>query len=305
MKNDDFEVIIVGGSYAGLSAAMSLGRSLRKVAIIDSGKPCNRQTPYSHNFLTQDGKTPAEIAATGKAQVANYDTVRFFEDFAVTGRKTENGFEIDTRSGKTFRCKKLIFATGITDIFPDIRGFAECWGISVIHCPYCHGYEHRGKKTGIFSNGDRAFHLATLVYNLSKDVTLFTNGPAGFSTEQIHTLYKHSIKIEETPLTEISHKDGHVSSLRLSNGDVVSLDALYAGIPFTQHSDIPRLLGCELSELGYIKVDSMQKTTIGGVFACGDNSTFMRSVAASVASGNLTGAMVNAELASGSFDVYF
>src|SRR5687767_11879769 len=132
--NNHFDVIVIGGSYAGLSAGMALGRALRKVLIIDSGKPCNRQTPHSHNFLTQDGKTPAEIATLAKQQVEMYKTVEFFLGEAINGIKRERGFEIKTSSGEDFTAKKIIFATGIKDIMPAIEGYAECWGITVLHC---------------------------------------------------------------------------------------------------------------------------------------------------------------------------
>lgn len=141
-----YEVIIIGGSYAGLSAAMALGRALRNVLIIDSGLPCNRQTPYSHNFITQDGEKPNIIAEKAKAQVLKYNTIKFLNDFVVSGKKNENGFVITTKTGEEYISKKLIFATGIKDIMPDIKGFAECWGTSVIHCPYCHGYEVKREK---------------------------------------------------------------------------------------------------------------------------------------------------------------
>src|SRR4051794_24570054 len=141
MKQDkQYDVIIVGGSYAGLAAGMALGRALRKVLIIDSGNPCNKQTPYSHNFLTNDGKTPEEIAHLAKQQVSMYSTVEFLNALATTGEKVENGFEVKVQSDEQFTTKKLVLATGIKDVTPDIPGFAECWGISVLHCPYCHGY---------------------------------------------------------------------------------------------------------------------------------------------------------------------
>src|SRR5215210_2082005 len=154
--NKHFDVIIVGGSYSGLAAGMALGRALRKVLIIDDGKPCNRQTPFSHNFLTNDGNSPTEIAALANLQVRRYETVKFFEGLATSGIKTENGFEIQVASGETFAAKTLIFATGIIDVLPDIDGLAACWGISVIHCPFCHGYEVRNEKTGILGNGDHS-----------------------------------------------------------------------------------------------------------------------------------------------------
>lgn len=294
--NKNFEVIIIGGSYAGLSAAMALGRSLRNVLIIDSEQPCNIQTPHSHNFLTQDGKTPKEISTIAKEQVEKYETVHFYKGFAENGRKTENGFEISTSNGDKFTAKKLVFATGIKDTMPNIKGFAACWGISVIHCPYCHGYEFRKKATGIFADGARGFHLASLVNNLSDNVTLLTNSKADFNEEQLSKLKKNKIEIIENTISEIEHEDGKIKQVIFSDGTKKSFDALYASLPFTQHSDILASLGCEFTELGYIKVSPFQETNISGVFACGDNTNMLRSVANAVYSGNLTGAVVNSKL---------
>jgi len=193
----NFDVIIVGGSYAGLSAAMALERSLHNVLIIDSGLPCNRQTPQSHNFITYDGETPAVIAEKARIQVLNYPTVRLHNGFAASGRKTDTGFIIETLEGLEFIAKKLIFATGITDIMPDIKGFEQCWGISIIHCPYCHGYEFRNQKTAIMVNGERALHLASLVHNLSNDVNIITSGKAVFTGEQRNKFQMHNIPVTE------------------------------------------------------------------------------------------------------------
>ena len=300
MENQ-YDVIIIGGSYAGLSSAMSLGRSLRKVLIIDSGKPCNEQTPHSQNFLTQDGKTPKEISSIAKEQVEKYSTIEFYEGFATSGIKTENGFEITTEKGDKFESKKLIFATGIVDEIPNIKGFKECWGISLIHCPYCHGYEFQNKKTGIIANGERGFHIASLVNNLTKDLTIFTRGKANFSDEQIEKLRKNNIEIIETEIDKLKHQNGNVESLILSDGKVLNFEAVYGAFPFTQHSDIAESLGCEMTEMDHIKIDQFQKTNVAGLLACGDNSSPMRSVASAVYTGNLAGAMVNAELTSESF----
>jgi thioredoxin reductase len=301
IDNKTFDVIIIGGSYAGLSAAMALGRSLRNVLIIDSGKPCNIQTPHSHNFLTQDGKTPKEISTLAKQQVEKYETVKFYDGLATIGTKTDNGFEITTSIGDKLTSKKLVFATGIKDTMPDIKGFAECWGISVIHCPYCHGYEFRKKATGIFADGARGFHLASLVNNLSDNVTLLTNSKADFNEEQITKLKNHKIEIIETTITEVKHKNGKIEQVVFSDGTKKSFDALYASLPFTQHSDIPVSLGCELTEQGYLKVSPFQETNISGVFACGDNTSMMRSVANAVYSGNIVGAVVNGKLVEDKF----
>lgn len=294
--NNTFDVIIIGGSYAGLSAAMSLGRFMRNVVIIDSGLPCNRQTPYSHNFLTQDGEKPGKITEKAKIQVAQYSTIQFYNDLAISGRKTEKGFIINTQAGAIFRAKKLIFATGIKDIIPSIKGFYDCWGTSIIHCPYCHGYEFRNHTTGIIANGERAYHLASLVNNLTKAITILTSGNVAFNNEQFTKLKKQNIKIVETEITAIEHKNGYIKNVVFKDNSKISFQAIYAPIPFKQHSDIPAALGCELTEQGYIKTDSSQTTTIKGIFACGDNTSMMRSVSNAVASGHFTGAMVNKEL---------
>lgn len=294
--NNQFDVIIIGGSYAGLSAAMALGRSLRKVLIIDSGLPCNRQTPHSHNFITQDGEKPAAIAEKAKAQVLQYKTVQFVTDVAVSGKRSEKGFEVATQSGRIYMARKLVFATGISDQLPHIKGFAECWGISVVQCPYCHGYELRNANTGIMATGERGFHLAALVKNLTPQVTLLTSGKADFTDEQLDKLNRHGIKVIDAAISEIVHQDGLVKQVVFTTGQSMDFDALYAAVPFTQHSDIPAALGCEITEQGYIKVDAMQQTTVNGVYACGDNASMLRAVANAVYSGNLTGAMVNRAL---------
>lgn len=296
MKSENsFDVIIVGGSYAGLSAAMSLGRALRKVLVIDSGNPCNLQTPYSHNFLTQDGQPPAQIAALARAQVAQYDTVKLHQGLALSGSKTDRGFEIGTQSGELFIGRKLIFATGLKDIMPGIKGFSDCWGISILHCPYCHGYEVRGEKTGIFANGDVAFHFAQLISNWTSELSIFTNGKPDFTPEQLEKMDTHSIRVIPQEIDHIVHEKGRLSQVVLKGHAPIDVKAVYAGPEFEQQSAIPDLLGCALTEQGLFKVDHMQKTTVPGVYACGDSSN-MRAVSVAVASGTMAGAVANFEL---------
>ncbi|MBD1431508.1 NAD(P)/FAD-dependent oxidoreductase [Sphingobacterium sp. DN00404] len=295
-KQTNFEVIIIGGSYAGLSAAMSLGRSLRSVLVIDSGLPCNRQTPHSQNFLTHDGQTPGQIIAEARGGLMKYGTIKFHNGLAVRAEKTGQGFTVTTRTGETFNGQKLIFATGIKDIMPAIPGFSACWGISVIHCPYCHGYEYRNEKTAILANGAKAYHLASLINNLTDDLTLLTNGRVEFDFPAAEKLKANGIGITEKEVVEITHEDGYVKEVVFADGSREAFTAVYAALPFEQHSDIPAALGCAFTEHGYIQVDTMQKTTVEGIFACGDNAVMMRSVANAVASGNVTGAIVNKEL---------
>jgi len=292
----NYDVIIVGGSYAGLSAAMALGRSLRSVLVIDSAKPCNKQTPYSHNFLTQDGVAPHSIAAQGKAQVLKYTKVKYLNGTASEGSKRGDLFSIKLETGETFTSRKLLFATGVKDILPDIAGLAECWGISVLHCPYCHGYEVKHRKIGLIGNGDLAFELSRLLSNWTKDLLLFTNGSASLSPEQRHKIEAHKIRIIEDEIKLIEHKQGQVEQLVLHNGNTEKVQAIFTRGSFEQHCSIPLALGCKLTEQGYIHVDDFQRTSIGGIYAAGDNTTPFRSVSAAVAAGNKAGALINKEL---------
>lgn len=297
MKNQTaFDVIVVGGSYSGLAAAMALGRASKKVLVIDSGKPCNRQTPHSHNFLTQDGRTPSEISAQAKRQVEQYDTIGFLDGKAVDGRKTDQGFAIETDSGKVFTAQKLVFATGISDKMEDIPGYSECWGISVLHCPYCHGYEIRGVKTGILANGEHAFELARLISNWTSDLTVYTNGRSTLTTEQRSLLAKHQIGIDEREVLRLEHRDGYLNAVVFQNGDKADAEALYTKSPFVQHCPILKALGCDMSDEGYVQVDAFQETNIPGVYACGDSTNKMRTVANAVATGTTAGMAASKKL---------
>ena len=297
MKQEkQYDAIIAGGSYAGLATAMALGRALRKVLVIDSGNPCNQQTPHSHNFLTNDGKTPKEITGIACQQVQQYKTVDFLSAFVTSGRKTESGFVVETESNETFAAKKLVFATGIKDSMPDIPGFAECWGISVLHCPYCHGYEVRQQKTVILANGNDAVELATLISNWTDDLTVYTNGKSTLSEQQEQKLQQHNIHINENEIEKLEHRNGYVERILLKDGFNATVKAIYARLPFVQHSSVPQMLGCELTPEGYIKTDPAQRTTVPGIFACGDNTTRMRTVANAVAMVTTTGMMLNKEL---------
>ncbi len=287
-----FEVLIIGGSYAGLSAAMALGRSLRQVLVIDSGKPCNRFTPHAHNFITHDGQVPAQIAKQARQQVERYNTVFFHEGLAVEGRKTEAGFEVETEAGEVFFAKKLIFATGLRDVLPDIPGLSDCWGKTALHCPYCHGYEVRKQPTAILGNGDYGYDFSKLISHWTADLTLLTNGPSTLDEARAEKLNKHGIRLVETEIDHLKQVDGQLQAIVFKDNTSLPMNAMYLHPDPVQQCSIPQQLGCEMTELGLLKVDMMQKTTVPGVFACGDNSS-PRFLSAAVATGGMAGAVVN------------
>lgn len=300
-ENQQFDVIIVGGSYSGLAAGMALGRALRRVLIVDSGSPCNRQTPYSHNFVTQDGVPPDDIAAIARKQVERYTTVEFLSGRATHVSGSDGGFSVDVEDGASFTTKKLVFAAGIRDVMPAIPGFAESWGISVLHCPYCHGYEVRDEVTGVLGNGDKAFELVRLIANWTKDLTLFTNGPSTLNKEQAAQLLAHGIRVAENEVLGLEHDRGQLHHIRLKDGGPQAVHALYAMPAFEQHCPIPQVLGCAFTEEGYIQVDTQQRTSIPGIYASGDSTTRLRTVANAVATGTSAGMMLNKELVAEEF----
>lgn len=303
MEKKNFDVIIIGGSFAGLSAAMALGRAVREVLVIDSGKPCNKQTPHSHNFITQDGATPAAISALAKEQVRAYPTV-YFEDDLVTNVSGENNdFAVYTAQEKEYHAKKILFATGVKDLMPSLPGFADCWGISVIHCPYCHGYEYRNQNTGILINNEMAFEFVKLIDNWTQQLTLFTNGKAMFDKSVFEKIQNPDFKIVEKPISTLDHDAGYLKKVVFADGSFQELDALYARIPFEQHTDIPAKLGCAITEMGYISVDDFKKTSVAGIYAAGDNIMPFRTVSMAAAAGTMAGASINKELIDDKFSL--
>lgn len=292
----DFDVIIIGGSYAGLSAALTLGRATRRVLIVDSGEPCNRQTPHSHNFLTHDGDTPAAISAQAKAEVLKYSTIKFIDGYVNKARKTTRGFDVDLKTGETFSARKILLATGLKDTLPDINGFAECWGITVIHCPYCHGYEVKNEKVGLMMNGDHAFEMAKTISLWNSDLTLLTNGKSLLTEAQTEKLTSKSIKIIEAEIIELEHKDGFLENVILSTGEKVTLKALYSHSEVSQHVDFDIQLGFDLTAMNIIEINEQHETTAKGVYAAGDCTTLMRSLSIINASGTMAGIMINREM---------
>ncbi|QKZ12195.1 NAD(P)/FAD-dependent oxidoreductase [Spirosoma sp. KUDC1026] len=291
-----YDVIIVGGSAAGLSAAMLLGRSLRNVLIIDGDKPCNRQTPHSHGFLTRDGETPAQLIAIAKEQALAYPTVTFQTDLVTDASQTASGFAIQTASGQPFTSRKLILATGVYDLMPAIDGFADCWGRSILHCPYCHGYEVHSQPLGILARGETANHLVRLIYHWSKNLTLFTNGPAELTPEQRSFISRIGVPIVEEPVVAVEHEQGQLQALRFQSGERHELTAIFSHVPNRQHTDLASQLGCTLTDTGLIQVSSFGQTSVPGIYAAGDCSSPMRQIAAAVASGSMAGAMLNREM---------
>ena len=297
----DFDVIIIGGSYAGLSAALTLGRSTRNVLVIDAGKPCNRQTPHSHNFLTHDGDQPAEIFKAAKAEVLKYPTVKFLNAKADSAKQIEGGFSVSIEDGQHFTSRKLLLATGLKDTLPDIKGLAECWAISAIHCPYCHGYEVKNEKIGLLINGEHAFEMAKNLHLWNKNLTILTNGKSEFTADQVEKLKSKSITVLEEEIIELEHQNGQLENIVFKNEEKVTFKAIYVKPEIEQHINFSVQLGFELTDLKTIKVDEQQETTAKGIYAAGDCTTLFRSLSIVTAAGTVAAVMINKALISEDF----
>lgn len=297
----DFDVIIIGGSYAGLSAALTLGRSTRNVLIVDAGKPCNRQTPHSHNFLTHDGDRPAEISKVAKAEVLKYPTVKFLSAKAHSAKPIAGGFHVGIEDGQHFTSRKILLSTGLKDTLPDIKGLAACWAISAIHCPYCHGYEVKNEKVGLLMNGEHAFEMAKNLHLWNKDLTILTTGKSQLNAEQTEKLKSKSITILEEEIVELEHQNGQLENIVFKNGEKIAFKAIYVKPEIEQHVNFSEQLGFELTDLKTIKVNEQQQTTAMGVYAAGDCTTLFRSLSIVTAAGTMAAVMINKELISEDF----
>lgn len=290
-----FDVIIIGGSVAGLSTALTLGRALRNVVVIDCDSPCNQYTPESHNFFTRDGESPQALLSIARQQLQQYDNITFLSAKASAAEGQDGAFQV-TAGDKTVKGRKVVLATGLRDLFPEIDGFESCWGKSVLHCPYCHGYEVRDRPTAVLANGEAAYHLGTLIHNWTKKLTVLTNGVSELRAEEQARLESFGITINERNIKRFFHHNGVLSSVVFDNEEQLPIEVIYASIPFEQQSDLCEQLGCKISSHHHIEVDDEQRTSIKGVFAVGDCTAQPRAISVASASGTKAGFTINLEL---------
>lgn len=274
------DVIIIGGSFAGLTAAMQLGRARRKVTVLDTGLNRNRYAQAAHNILGHDGKPPSTILAEARRQVAAYPSVKLVSGKAVTVSGEPDAFLITTETGAVIEGRRLILSYGIVDQFPAIPGFTESWGKTVVHCPFCHGYEVAGRKWGLLYAGPLSLHMPALYANWTDDMTLILDGHE-ISAEDRRNLERRGVRIEDERLISIRHEDGILQNITLESGKSLSLAALFAHPRNRPSADLHAQLGLDMKETPtgtMIAVGEMQASSRLGIFAAGDLATGMHSV---------------------------
>lgn len=266
------DAVIIGGSYAGLSAALQLARARRRVLIIDDGRPRNRFAARAHGVLANDGRPGSEIAAAARAQVAAYPTVAFRQAEAVDVERIEHGFSIAFADGTKTQGRRLVLAHGVEDTPPEIPGVKERWGRTALHCPWCHGYEIGGGPIGVLGRGEHAVQYAAVVAEWG-DVTLFVDPDFPLSQEEAHLLFRRGVTIEPTPIERLEGEAKTLTGARLADGRLTPLKAIFVGAHIRVANGFAEGLGCEMNDTPMgrvIKVDAMQQTSQPGVFAAGD-----------------------------------
>ena len=295
-----YDVVIIGGGPAGLSAAVALGRSLRTTAVIDSGSPRNAPAAGVHNFLSRDGVPPLELVAAGRTEAASYGSV-LIDAEAVDIEKDPEGFTVTLGGGGRLSGRRLLVTTGLTDELPDVQGLAAHWGSGVIHCPYCHGYEARGRAIGVLATGPMAMHQVQMFRQLSSDVTLFLHTGPELTDDEWELLAALSVRVVSGKVEAVEETDGSLSGVRLESGDGFPLDALVVAPRFAARSALLESLGVRITEhpmgIGYsAEVDPQGRTSVPGVWAAGNVADPVAQVMASSAAGLMAGAAINGDL---------
>lgn len=291
------DVLVLGGSFAGLSAALQLARARRPVRVIDHSRPRNRFAEASHGFLGHDGKPPQEILDEALEQLAAYPAFQRVEGDAVSAVRDDDGFAVTLADGRTYRARRLIISSGVRDTLP-LPGMEERWGHSVVPCPYCHGYELADRPLGVLAVGPMSVHQAALLPDWGP-TTYFTQGEHQPDAEAAALLAGRHVAVENTPVVELLGTAPGLDAVRLADGRVVPLHALFTGSRTNFTHPIAEQLGCATDDgpAGpFLSVDALKQTSVPGVFAAGDVATAMANVAMSVAAGTLAGVSAHRSL---------
>ncbi|GAA2226822.1 NAD(P)/FAD-dependent oxidoreductase [Streptomyces nogalater] len=296
---ENYEVVVVGGGAAGLSAALVLGRSRRRTLVVDAGEPRNAPSAHMQGYLSRDGMSPAEFLAVGRAEIARYG-VELVRDRVVDARR-EADFTVVLAGGRTVRARRLVIATGLRDELPPVAGLAERYGRDVLHCPYCHGWEARDLPTGVLATSPLSVHQALMVTQWSKDVRLFLHrvDEAELTDQDLRRLAAAGVAVVPGEVAGLVVADDRLTGVRLSDGTVHDRAVLYAAPRAVPNNDLLVKLGADLHETpfgSYPVIDERGLTSVPGLWAAGNASGFAEQVVNAASRGYRAGAAINAEL---------
>jgi thioredoxin reductase len=297
-----YDAIIVGGGPAGLAAALTLGRSRRRVLLLDAGKGRNAPAAAVHNLLAQDGTPPEELRRIGREQLARYRSVRLREDTVDDAHALAGGgFRLELAGAERVEARRLLLATGLVDELPAIDGLAALWGRSAFHCPYCHGFETSGRRLAVLGAGPERVRLALQLTRFSDDLVLCAHGEP-LDRDLAELLAANRVRVRGEPVARFEGDDGRLERIVLEGGEPLDRDAVFIATVLHQRSDLAGRLGCTMLPDGCVEVDELARTSVPGVYAAGDMAHRaslpmpFAAVSWASASGTLAGAMLDQDL---------
>lgn len=293
-----YDVVIVGGGPAGLSAAVALGRARKRVLLCDAGPRRNAKAERIHNFVTRDGTPPDEFRAIGREQLATYSNVEI-RDVGIESISGERGAFRVVLTNDAVEARRVLLCTGMIDEMLPIDGFRELWGHSIYQCPYCHGWEAQDRRWGYLVTPATLSHMlpfALMARGWTKDLVVFTNGALDLPEETRAGLLAAGIGLETAPVRRLVPRDGLLESVELADGRAVPCEVLFAHPPQRQVA-LVQAMGLELDDTGLVRIDAMRReTTTAGVYAAGDLATHMQGAIMAATAGTQAAVMINMEL---------
>ena len=287
-----YDVVVIGGGAAGLSAALVLGRARRRVAVIDAGSPRNAPAAHMHGFLSRDGMPPSELLAAGRTEVAGYG-VELLHDHVLG---IELGFTVRRAGGPDLTARRILVATGVGDQLPDIPGVRERWGRDLLHCPYCHGWEVRDQPLGVLGTLPGSVQHALLVRQWSDDVTFFAH-TYDLTVDEERRLQARGVRVERSTVTRLIVENDQLRGVELNDGRVVPRTAVFVRPGNTPHDDgLLSGLGCERNDAGFVIVDATGRTSVPGVWAAGNVVDPRAQVITAAGAGSAAAIAMNADL---------
>jgi thioredoxin reductase len=290
----DYDVVVIGGGAAGLSAALVLSRARRNVLVVDSGTPRNAPAAHMHGFLSRDGLPPGELLAIGRNEVKGYGG-EIVNDAVTEVQSGDSGFQVLLSDGQRVSARRLLVATGLRDELPAIAGLSDRWARDVLHCPYCHGYEVRDQQLGILGGAPDTVRYAQIVRQWADDVVFFA--PVGVLTEtQRSQLAARAIGIVEGAVQRVLIDDDHLCGVEMADGRTIGRDALFVPPRFVPNNDLLLDLGCDIDEDGWVATAASGQTSVPGVWVAGNVANPRAQVITAAGEGSAGAIALNADL---------
>lgn len=297
---DRYDVAIVGGGPAGLSAALVLGRARRRALLLDGNEPRNAASHASHSFFTRDGEHPRELRRIGREQLVPYPSVHVADRVVVDASGEDGAFHLRFADGGEIETRKLILATGVRDILPEIEGFRPLWGKSAFACPFCDGWEVRDQPWAVLAAPAEALPYAAVLASWTRDLVVLTNGAGDVDAQTLRGLAALGLPLCTDPIARLEGEDGQLRRIVFDSGEAIERTTLFHRPRQQPRTDFAPQLGFDLVPEGMIpgliKVDGMQQTTVPGLFAVGDVATPQQQIALAVSSGLTAAATVHHQL---------